>query len=251
MAEASVVTVVQREASVLSAKKMATLNQTKILHDFIIDQAQHVADNREHFGEDAAAKLFVACEENMRAYLRGHREQSAMYDALTDVSSSVNNDMSAANVRAAFLTTVKEQSTKNSDEQALLDSSKEYRALKKIIETSNEASGHGSAAGPSGSTAEDMQVEEEGFTMTQATRSTKCPLLQVEMTEKGDLRPMRAGDCQHVFSWKALQESLKGGRNRTMKCPIPGCQAVLSLANLKDAKDVAREIRLREHGALD
>ena len=252
MSSASAVTVVERELPTLSAKVSKEMKETEKLLEFIIAHAQDVADSREHFGEDATAKLFLACEENMRAYLRGSTEQHAIHDALSDISTRVNRDMPAADVKAAFLTSVKERSAKSSDEQALLDGSKEYRRLKVIIEKSNqEASGHGSAAGPSGSTAEDMQVEEEGFAMTQTTRSTKCPLLQVEMTEKGELRPMRAG-CPHVFSWKGLQESLKGGRNRTMKCPIPGCQAVLSLANLTEDKETAREIRRRvSYGELN
>ena len=56
----------------------------------------------------------------------------------------------------------------------------------------------------------------QGFTMTQATRTSfKCPLLQVDMTEKGELRPVRVhGACSHVFSFKGLTETLKPKRGQ-------------------------------------
>jgi len=83
--------------------------------------------------------------------------------------------------------------------------------------------------------------------MTQATSSHKCPLLQVQMMEAGELRPVK-GPCGHVFSYKGAHETLKKAKGGTMPCPMHGCSFKLNLASLVDAKDVAKEIKKAARG---
>ena len=99
----------------------------------------------------------------------------------------------------------------------------------------------GGGAGPSGAGA-DADVEEDGFAMTQVERSTKCPLLQVEMTEKGELRPVRA-PCKHVFSFKGISDYLRGKRGG-VACPVMGCGGGnIQLTQLVDDKEMVKLIR--------
>ena len=89
--------------------------------------------------------------------------------------------------------------------------------------------------------------------MTQAARSTRCILLQVEMTETGELRPMKA-PCGHAFSHKGITGLFaKKPRGHVLACPQAGCSRSFTLSQLVDDKDLARAIKkaARHDGALD
>jgi len=252
LAMGTLVDVVKAEVASLVSKEEATKQQISEGCKLIIEQATEIADKRAAYGDDAARELFAACESSLKGQLKAAAEHKAQYAALRAVGSRIAADSSPQAVQDAYSAAVADQNV--TDEEALFADDPKLAELRKIISKSDRAAARGDGDVPSGSR-DDEDMDDEGFSMTQATSSHKCPLLQVQMMEAGELRPVRAGPCGHVFSYKGAYETLKKAKGGTMPCPMHGCSMKLNLASLVDAKDVAKEIKkaalLSRQGDLD
>ena len=204
-------------------------------YEIILNQARDLVDKRENLGTEAMVEMLGACEENMKLLVRASSERDATFQALTVLPTRITNDTAPADVRKAYAHAVAEVIA--AEDEQLFGRHKELAELRKIIADAERASSSG--AGPSQPAADDMDLGEDGFAMTQELRSLKCQLTFVPMTEKGENRPMK-GPCGHVFSFKGLQQTLKGKKD---KCPQAGCQSMVTIGDFVDAKDVVKEIK--------
>ena len=172
----------------------------------------------------------------MKVVVKADAEQRAQFEALDVMPDRVTDSSTPAEVQSLYTKALRER-TESNDEAAA--DAPPLKRLREVIAKCEGRAGDGDGAGPS--VAEEDELGEDGFAMTQETVSFKCPLYQVEMTEQGDYRPMR-GSCGHVFSWKGVTEAFKRSKNG-MPCPMSGCSATLTLKALVEAKDVAKQIK--------
>lgn len=224
----------------------------------IVDQAEAIAENRLAFGDKAAKELFTECEQNLLALMRAQAGHKALGDALNTVHTRVSADSSPQDVQAAFDAAHAECSA--ADANAMEESFEPLTKVRKIMAASNAK-----ASGGAGPSADADDLEDDGFTMTQVrarptlapgrthahsrtaallgrnanqpaspylclqvARSTKCPLMQVEMTATGELRPMKA-PCGHTWSYKAIHDYL-GKKKGVAPCPVAGCGKSISIS---------------------
>lgn len=230
----SVVEVVTAECQAIKVKQQLFQKTLDDDYDIILDQAKEIVEKRSVYGEEATRELLKSCEETMRLLVQAQAQHKAQFQALQVVPTRLSNSSSPADVEKAYASATAELIS-SEEEQS---NNEKYKRLREIIDKAEGCSD----AGPS--QADDMG--DDGFAMTQATRSLKCDLLVVEMTLTGEHRPMK-GPCGHVFSYKGLQGTLK---NKTMKCPKMGCNQQVCFSDFVEAKDVIKEIkqalRLRE-----
>ena len=210
--------------------------------EMVMNKAEDLAENRQAYGEDAAQKLFNSLEGTLRTIMHADAKHKAHVAALGGVAAKIGNDASTADVRAAFADSVADAAA--ADDEVLERGYEPLKKLRKIVRDSDVAAGHGGAgpSGAGGSADDDDALGEDGFAMTQAARSTKCPLLQLEMTATGELRPVKA-PCGHTFSFKGISGFAKG--KKSVKCPQAGCNQSWSLAQLVDDKELIKELKKR------
>lgn len=148
-------------------------------------------------------------------------------------------------VKTAYVSAVRKRTEKLCDGAAVEDSA-DMKKLRTIIAEAMRTEG-----GASGAVEDDLGAD--GFEMTQATRSYKCAILQIDMAEKGELRPMRQARCAQmacVFSHTGIKQHLEKearrlGRGKGGKCECPtfSCSNKYNFAEMADDKEVAKEIR--------
>uniref|UniRef100_K3W6U2 SP-RING-type domain-containing protein n=1 Tax=Globisporangium ultimum (strain ATCC 200006 / CBS 805.95 / DAOM BR144) TaxID=431595 RepID=K3W6U2_GLOUD len=90
-----------------------------------------------------------------------------------------------------------------------------------------------------------IELEQDGdedvvFQQSESTRSTICPVTQLEME-----KPLRNPSCNHTYSEQGIRAHLQ----RSKKCPVAGCPQKLSFSNLE--RDVEMEVLIarRKSGA--
>ena len=211
----------------------------------ILEKAEDVAENRLSFGDETAVVLFGSLEKNLQVMMKTYAANNAQDAALAAISGKVSNDTTPVELQAAFTALVAERASTLDEENY-----EPLKKLRKIIRDSDRASRGG--AGPSGSgDADDEELGEDGFAMTQMARSTKCVLLQLEMETSGELRPMMA-PCGHVFSFKGIIDHCKkAARGAPAACPMAGCTRKYKASELVEAKDVIKEIKKKQLGNLN
>jgi hypothetical protein len=212
----------------------------------ILSTAEAIIENAGIHG-DKAVGLLKKCEDQMRTLVKANAQNRGHRAALPALSSRVAADASPDDVRKAFLAATKELT--QSDDGALEESFEPLTKLRKLVRESGVGAargrgGAGSGAGPSGASREgddDDELGDDGMVMTQAQRSTRCPLLQMDMTATGELRPMKT-PCGHCFSHKGIADLLK--RKSSVACPQAGCKApAFSMGQLVDDKDMVKQIK--------
>lgn len=229
---ATLADVIAAEARTMKSQK-EELQKNQIIEgcNLIIEQATEIAEKRSAFGDEAARELFATCEASMKVQLRTAAEHAAQFAALSSIHTLISENSSPQAVQDAYAKAVSGEKG-GADDEANFANGK-LKELRDIIARSD-------GAGPSGGDGDVDMDDEEGFTMTQTTSSHKCPLLQIQMTATGELRPVRAGTV-HVFSYKGLTEFLKN--KQTAPVPISGSSGMLDIKKLSDAKDIAKEIK--------
>jgi len=81
------------------------------------------------------------------------------------------------------------------------------------------------------------EEEDDDLVMGQAVQSLKCPIMLVLLD-----KPVRNTLCPHVYSLDAIKELVKQGRG-SCECPVPGCDARVSMAGVKEDKVMARKVK--------
>jgi hypothetical protein len=218
----------RQECAALVGKSTQTGKALDEGANLVIDQAEQIAENIASFG-DGARELFDACERTMLLYVKASSEHKGHQAALRSFPDKVESDASPATVQKAFVAEVRESATD------VIEDYEPLRKLRKIVKDALDSGPGPSYAG------DDDDLGEDGFSMTQAARSTKCPLLQLEMEATGELRPMRA-PCGHVWSHKGITQFLRSKRG-AVECPTAGCSQIVSINALVDDKELAKQIR--------
>ena len=211
--------VLRSEGTTLASKGQQFRTSVNESTDQIIETAEMISENVEIYG-DKAKELFRKCEEQMKQLVEANALSKAQDAALNSIHTRVSADASPDDVRKAFLSAAAE-TTQHRNEESFEPLTK----LRKIMHDAGVTSARAgsSGAGPSGAGAnDDDELDDEGMVMTQAQRSTRCPLLQVEMTATGELRPVKA-PCGHCFSFKGISSLLKN--KSSISCPQSGCKA--------------------------
>jgi len=227
------------EGSSLAAKGQQNRTAMNDSAEVIIGYAEKVAENAAIYG-DKTSELFAKCEASLRVLMKASAQCKGQDDALVECVNRVQDDASPDDVKKAFTAAVTELTS--ADELALEERYAPLAKLRKIVADSDVSASRASGgAGPSGTAGDDDDLGEDGIAMTQAVRSTRCPLMQVEMTSTGELRPMKPPCCNTSFSYKAIADFLKG--KSTITCPKSGCTAKFGMAQLKDDKELAKIIK--------
>ena len=78
---------------------------------------------------------------------------------------------------------------------------------------------------------EDASDEDLEIMDSQTEVCTTCPITRLEMKD-----PLRSTKCGHSYSKAGITQWLQGRASR--KCPIPGCNAVISMADLEADDDI-------------
>jgi SUMO ligase MMS21 Smc5/6 complex component len=79
--------------------------------------------------------------------------------------------------------------------------------------------------------------EDDDIVLDQEIQSLKCPLT-LQLLEK----PMRNTKCPHVYSLDAIRELVRHGGGQCL-CPVSGCEAVITMAGIREDKVMARKVR--------
>ena len=196
----------------------------------ILSKAEEMSENGPSLGAETLKGLFGKLEGSMRKAMHAAAAHTAQEKALA--SFKVAPDASPAEVKTAFLSAVEEAKRAAGD---LEEGFEPLAKLRKIVRSASVSRG----AGPSGVTDD---LDEEDLVMTQASRSTKCPLLQMEMEATGDMRPMKA-PCGHTFSFKGINAQLGKKRGAPAACPQSGCNRSFTLSDLVEDKALCKEIK--------
>ena len=229
------------EATNLRSKTHDAKRMIDETYNILHDKADNVAENRGAFGEPASKQLFASIETNLTKLMRASAKHAAVEKALQQIGGTIADDASPRDVQKAFTEAV--AAAEKQEATALETSSEPLKKLRKIVKDSDKSAGAGSSgAGPSGANDEDDDLGEDGFAMTQATRTTKCPISMVEMTSSGDTRPVK-GPCGHCFAFNAIKDSLRRSGN---VCPQAGCNKSLTMGQLVDDKELIKEIKKKE-----
>jgi len=240
------VEVVQVEASNLLARHSQKRKAITENVDSIFIQADSIAENRALYGP-VAEELFASCEDSLKRLMRQNAQQMAQEGALRAIAGQLAADATPAEVERAMTALVEEQT--EADEAKLCAGFEPLAKLRRLIADSDAAAGANGEAGSSrGGGADEDDLGEDGFAMTQAASSTKCPLLQVEMTSSGELRPIMAPRCRHTWSHKGITNFLKNKRG-AVACPTVGCTETITASTLTDNKSLAKEIKKAERDA--
>lgn len=95
--------------------------------------------------------------------------------------------------------------------------------------------------------------DEEEVVCTQQNRENKCPILQIALTETGEMRPVVPTNEGHtprcVYSFSGINQFCRSKRG-SVKCPVCG-DVTVSLKELKDCKNTTRAIRKARMEAED
>lgn len=173
----------------------------------------------------------------MTSLAEAEAEHRAQHEALNGLASSLAPDASPEDVYSAYMAAAKSKLAESSKEEVYA-SCGPLKQLRHLMAKATDMPSGGDG-GPSGGSV-DRDLDDEGFAMTQSSISLKCPLLQIDMEESGELRPMRT-PCGHVFSYSGLKSTCE--RKKKVKCPMMGCEAIYTMAELTEAKDVVQQIR--------
>ena len=230
----TLVDAVRAEANALTAKEGPLKNALTDTATIITEWAEESTEHAKHYDKQVLQETFVAYEKMLQKVHEADAKYNHVQEVLRGFADQMPPDASPKDVYNAFIGAVRERSA-----EASAATEHSYEPLQKLRKIMKEAESGG--AGPSGASGA-AELDDDGFAMTQAERSTKCPLLQVEMTEKGDHRPMRA-PCSHVFSFKGINDYLRGKRGGAA-CPVMGCQGSnITMARLVDDKEMVKLIR--------
>lgn len=238
------VEVVQAEAANLALKHSQKRKVISETVDSILLQADSVVDNRALYGPAAAQELFASCEDNLKRLMWQNAEQEAQEGALRAIAGRLTADSTPADVERTLAALVEEQ--KETDEAKLCAGFEPLRKLRKMIAESDAATGGAGSSRAGGADEDDLG--EDGFAMTQMARSFKCPLLQVDMASSGELRPIMAPRCGHTWSHKGITDHFKKKRG-AIDCPTVGCTEKITASALVDNKALAKEIKKAERDA--
>jgi SUMO ligase MMS21 Smc5/6 complex component len=85
--------------------------------------------------------------------------------------------------------------------------------------------------------AEEEEEEDDDLVMGKAIQSLKCPITLMFLE-----KPVRNTLCPHVYSLDAIKELVRQGRG-SCECPVPGCDAHVTMAGVKEDKGMARKVR--------
>ena len=91
-------------------------------------------------------------------------------------------------------------------------------------------------------------VADDDVVVTGVERSTKCPILQREMTATGDMRPM-CTPCGHALSFFGACMYLGFDQSKPKFCPIAGCtNKHLVIGAIRDDTELAQRIKEKQSG---
>jgi len=199
--------------------------------DVLLLQADAIVEDSKELGQETALELLKKCENSMRELINAEHITKANTDSLSAIAAEEGGELDANDLRKRFDVGVKRHIDQQSarGEAQYTDHAKYVQLQRKRQRLTGGAS------------AEEEEMEED-LMMTQETIvNIKCPVLQVDMTEKGPLRPMTSGKCSHRISYQGAQQYLKGGK--TKPCPVTGCNVQFKMSELKDDKEMARTIK--------
>ena len=229
---------IQRECQNLSSKAVGFNTELQQSVDSVMEQAKQIHELRSEIGEDAERKLLSKCEANLTSLLTTRGEQKAHQDTLQSFATEIGAEPpSPSDVKAAFESSLQKRVAAAHKQKH--DDAPEMRKLRKL------------GSGEAGTSAADEE-EEEDVVMTQAeTRNFKCPILQVEMTVEGEMRPVGATSCPGTcrFSYMGIHGLLK--KKKSIPCPIAGCtNKDLKAKDIQESKEAVRELKryLEERG---
>lgn len=221
---------IRSEAVQLKAKASTTLHAINEGVRPVLDKAESLKEDCDALGAEATERLFGSLEKSLRVFAKADAVLKAQDKALSSIASKLPADASPADVQAAFTVAVTEATVDDEEELA-----RGYEPLAKMRKLARDVAGAGAS---SSQAADNDELGEDGFALTQEARSTKCCLLQVEMQAAGELRPMRA-PCGHCFSHKAISAHCAKQRGKQPAvCPQAGCERKFTLDQLAEDKEV-------------
>lgn len=203
----------------------------------LLDQASQIHTDRTELGEAVTRKLLERCVENTRSLLKVEAQQKGHKRSLEKLGGELPEGVRPEELQRHFSESLKRHASASSTDS--FEERPEMARLRALLEGRDDE-------------AEEGGGDEDDVVMTQQTNAnTKCPILQVEMTSGGELRPvMPRPDSGHTaaccFSFKGITHELKKARNGMMQCPQTGCNAQISKSQLVDSKDMVRRIREKE-----
>uniref|UniRef100_A0A7S3BW74 SP-RING-type domain-containing protein n=1 Tax=Haptolina ericina TaxID=156174 RepID=A0A7S3BW74_9EUKA len=228
---------IQQACNGQKEKVMSFSQEIRTALDMVLEGAEIIASVRGEIGEDATQEMFSKCKANLDRLLRTQGEQSAMLDTLGQLPSELvqpsGSEVSPRDVKALFDKSyagrVEQQSRRD------LSADPDVRKLEVLIRPSESR---------------DEDDGDEDVVMTQETIvNFKCPIMFVEMTPTGELRPMQSKSCSGrcVFSYKGITEHIKKAKKKSKgacPCPNAGCSNQnLQLEDLVDSKETVKALK--------
>eukprot|EP00322_Chrysochromulina_rotalis_P010828 CAMPEP_0115854384 /NCGR_PEP_ID=MMETSP0287-20121206/13997_1 /TAXON_ID=412157 /ORGANISM="Chrysochromulina rotalis, Strain UIO044" /LENGTH=243 /DNA_ID=CAMNT_0003308501 /DNA_START=32 /DNA_END=763 /DNA_ORIENTATION=- len=234
----TVVEVVKAECDQITAKGVIRLQLQQLSEsvNMIKMQTEAILEKRATYGDEVTHKLLNGCEANVQVLIQAEAELLAQRKALQEIPANISNDTPPQEIQRSYVDTTRTFAKEEAEQCPIAN---ELRELRSTIAKAQSTGG----AGSSGQQADDGDLGADGFAMTQETRSTKCPLLCIEMDAAGDNRPMKSTKCVHVFSFKGIENHLKRAKGTALKCPYAGCQTMVTIRDFVDDKALARDIK--------
>lgn len=220
----------------LTSAEPSTVHAAAVPAHRLLEQASQIHQDRAELGEAATRKLLEKCVENTRSLLKVETQQKGHKRSLEKLGAELPEGVRPEELQRHLSDSLKRHASASVDSH---EERPEMARLRALIDGRDDE-------------AEEGGGDEDDVVMTQqTTANTKCPILQVEMTSSGELRPMMPRpDSGHTaaccFSFKGIMHELKKARGGVMQCPQSGCSAQISKNALVDAKDMVRRVREKE-----
>mmetsp|Transcript_12448 Transcript_12448/g.15443 ORF Transcript_12448/g.15443 Transcript_12448/m.15443 type:complete len:251 (-) Transcript_12448:629-1381(-) len=88
-----------------------------------------------------------------------------------------------------------------------------------------------------------VQEDEDGIMMDPTdVQQSKCPVLGAKLTL--DSKPLKNTNCNHIYSTTGIFGLLNQSNSNTIRCPVAGCNKMVSRSSLERDEDFEYELKL-------
>jgi len=211
--------------------------------DMLVQHAQDISEHSIELGSESALDILRKNEASMRQIIDAQAFHQANTDTLSSLASQLQPDTQVTNLQGIFEAAVqKKLDEARSRGEVCYDSHPKYKEFQQKIKA---FSGGGAA---------DEETAADGDEDVQMTQETivnfNCPILQIKMTHKGEMRPMTHPECSRcVFSYKGILDYFKKAKSKP--CPTTGCNRTIKVNELIEHKQMAMQIKRAQEAEQD
>ena len=201
----------------------------------VIEGAGQVVKDKAELGPEDALQLLREYEKQLKELIDTEAKLIAGKSVLDALPGSLPPNVDAAGLQVHFLERVEQQQQQGRGGGGGGERYARHPKMRELKKMFSDLAGERSD-----------EPENDEPVMTQAERTNfKCPILQIDMTPTGEMRPMTHNE-RCVVSYRAAKDYYQG---QGKPCVQPGCNAIVKFNQLKEFKEFVRDLRAAQADA--